>query len=459
MGGHVGGEIAARTAIDTLQAEFARKPSADGLAAAIHEANRAVWERGHVDADLRGMGTTMIAAALVATDEGDRLGARQRGGLAGLPPPRRRRSSSSPPTTRWPRSSWPGASCPRRRRPCTRTATSSPGRSASSPTSPSTSGRSSPRRATASCCAPTGSPTRCPPNEIAERPAPDPRPRRGGRDPGAAWPTRPEATTTSPWSSSTSWSARPPSAGAGRNGRRGRRTGGGCGLRRADPTAARSTATAAGATMVVSAPDGAAPTSAEPGPGGAVTANGAGAAVVSRSAPDTDLARPPSRQDRPHRAPRPPADHVPGAVVPRRPGRSGLRRVRHHPLVRGQLVLRRPQSRPGRDLPGPTRGVRGHRPQDRDADPDDRRPRSPRTRSPTCAPACRSPRYKAAEELRHAASSSRCAACTSHPPYCVDVATPAPPGATTTTTVPTSTPATFGARVPAAWPTPAREAA
>lgn len=73
MGGHVGGEIAARTAIETLQAEFARKPSADGLAAAIHDANKAVWERGHEDADLRGMGTTMIAAALVATDEGDRL--------------------------------------------------------------------------------------------------------------------------------------------------------------------------------------------------------------------------------------------------------------------------------------------------------------------------------------------------------------------------------------------------
>src|ERR1035438_1272726 len=47
MGGHVGGEIAARTAIETLEAEFARKPSAKGLAAAIHDANRAVWERGH----------------------------------------------------------------------------------------------------------------------------------------------------------------------------------------------------------------------------------------------------------------------------------------------------------------------------------------------------------------------------------------------------------------------------
>ncbi|HVA03998.1 MAG TPA: Stp1/IreP family PP2C-type Ser/Thr phosphatase [Acidimicrobiales bacterium] len=73
MGGHVGGEIAARTAIETLQAEFGRKPSAEGLAAAIHDANKAVWERGHEDADLRGMGTTMIAAALVATDDGDRL--------------------------------------------------------------------------------------------------------------------------------------------------------------------------------------------------------------------------------------------------------------------------------------------------------------------------------------------------------------------------------------------------
>ncbi|MGD0378992.1 MAG: Stp1/IreP family PP2C-type Ser/Thr phosphatase [Acidimicrobiales bacterium] len=73
MGGHVGGEIAARTAVDTLQAEFARQPSADGLAGAIHEANRAVWERGRADVDLRGMGTTMIAAALVSTDDGDRL--------------------------------------------------------------------------------------------------------------------------------------------------------------------------------------------------------------------------------------------------------------------------------------------------------------------------------------------------------------------------------------------------
>ncbi|HUA94292.1 MAG TPA: Stp1/IreP family PP2C-type Ser/Thr phosphatase [Acidimicrobiales bacterium] len=73
MGGHAGGEIAARLAIDTLTGEFGRNPSADGLVDAVHEANRVVWEHGHTDAALRGMGTTLIAAALVATDDGDRL--------------------------------------------------------------------------------------------------------------------------------------------------------------------------------------------------------------------------------------------------------------------------------------------------------------------------------------------------------------------------------------------------
>jgi protein phosphatase len=73
MGGHAGGEVAARTAIDALRAEFARKPSIDGLIDAVHEANRAVWDRGHAEPELRGMGTTLTAAALVATEEGDRL--------------------------------------------------------------------------------------------------------------------------------------------------------------------------------------------------------------------------------------------------------------------------------------------------------------------------------------------------------------------------------------------------
>ncbi|MHB8329532.1 MAG: protein phosphatase 2C domain-containing protein, partial [Acidimicrobiales bacterium] len=70
MGGHAGGEVAARTAIDALQQEFTRQPSPQGLVGAVRRANRSVWERGHQDPELRGMGTTLTAAALVATDDG-----------------------------------------------------------------------------------------------------------------------------------------------------------------------------------------------------------------------------------------------------------------------------------------------------------------------------------------------------------------------------------------------------
>jgi len=73
MGGHAGGEVAARTAIDALYRGFAHEPSADGLVEAVHEANQAVWERGRTDPSLRGMGTTLIVAALVTTDDGERL--------------------------------------------------------------------------------------------------------------------------------------------------------------------------------------------------------------------------------------------------------------------------------------------------------------------------------------------------------------------------------------------------
>ncbi|MGH9017214.1 MAG: protein phosphatase 2C domain-containing protein [Acidimicrobiales bacterium] len=73
MGGHVGGEVAASIAIETLEAGFARSSTLDGLVAAIQAANSAVWERGADDPDLRGMGTTVVATALVATADGDRL--------------------------------------------------------------------------------------------------------------------------------------------------------------------------------------------------------------------------------------------------------------------------------------------------------------------------------------------------------------------------------------------------
>jgi protein phosphatase len=73
MGGHVGGEVAASIAIQFLEAGFNRTPTIDGLVAAVQDANRAVWEHGVDDQALRGMGTTVTAAALVATDDGDRL--------------------------------------------------------------------------------------------------------------------------------------------------------------------------------------------------------------------------------------------------------------------------------------------------------------------------------------------------------------------------------------------------
>ncbi len=73
MGGHAGGEIASRVAIDALNVVFSRHPTVHGLVDAIEEANRAVWDRGLSDPALRGMGTTLTAAALVGTDDGDRL--------------------------------------------------------------------------------------------------------------------------------------------------------------------------------------------------------------------------------------------------------------------------------------------------------------------------------------------------------------------------------------------------
>jgi PPM family protein phosphatase len=67
MGGHVGGEVAARVAVETLEQAFERSPSLAGLRQAFSEANTAVWERSQSDTDLRGMGTTLTAMALVGS--------------------------------------------------------------------------------------------------------------------------------------------------------------------------------------------------------------------------------------------------------------------------------------------------------------------------------------------------------------------------------------------------------
>jgi len=70
MGGHVGGEVAARVAVETLERSFEHAPTLDGLRAAFNEANNAVWHESQVNSDLRGMGTTLTAMALVAGSDG-----------------------------------------------------------------------------------------------------------------------------------------------------------------------------------------------------------------------------------------------------------------------------------------------------------------------------------------------------------------------------------------------------
>jgi serine/threonine protein phosphatase PrpC len=70
MGGHVGGEVAARVAIDALLSSFTREPTTNGLLAAFSEANRSVWQESQDQSDLHGMGTTLTAVALVGGADG-----------------------------------------------------------------------------------------------------------------------------------------------------------------------------------------------------------------------------------------------------------------------------------------------------------------------------------------------------------------------------------------------------
>lgn len=73
MGGAAGGEVASRVAIETLKTSFDQNPDADGLVEAIRAANERVWERSQSDSQLRGMGTTVTALALVEEEGEERL--------------------------------------------------------------------------------------------------------------------------------------------------------------------------------------------------------------------------------------------------------------------------------------------------------------------------------------------------------------------------------------------------
>ena len=63
MGGHLGGEVAPATALETV-ARVVTDAGIDALADAVRQANRAVYDRQADDLEVAGMGTTLTAVAL-----------------------------------------------------------------------------------------------------------------------------------------------------------------------------------------------------------------------------------------------------------------------------------------------------------------------------------------------------------------------------------------------------------
>jgi len=70
MGGHVGGEVAARVAVQTLESAYEQNPTIAGLREAVVAANSAIWEQSLRVDELRGMGTTLTAAGLTVGPDG-----------------------------------------------------------------------------------------------------------------------------------------------------------------------------------------------------------------------------------------------------------------------------------------------------------------------------------------------------------------------------------------------------
>ena len=74
MGGAAAGEVASATAVEGLQDAFGQAGEAtpEALMEAARTANRAVWNQAEANPEMRGMGTTLVALALV---DGGRLAA------------------------------------------------------------------------------------------------------------------------------------------------------------------------------------------------------------------------------------------------------------------------------------------------------------------------------------------------------------------------------------------------
>ena len=70
MGGHQGGEVASRLAVQVLADEL-DEPTAESLMEAAHDANNTIFAKAEDRPDLRGMGTTLCAMALVVDDDGE----------------------------------------------------------------------------------------------------------------------------------------------------------------------------------------------------------------------------------------------------------------------------------------------------------------------------------------------------------------------------------------------------
>jgi protein phosphatase len=73
VGGHQAGEVAAQTAVETLQEAFTDH-TIEGLSSAVQMASQAVWRLAQTASEKRGMGTTLTAIGLVLEDGEEQLG-------------------------------------------------------------------------------------------------------------------------------------------------------------------------------------------------------------------------------------------------------------------------------------------------------------------------------------------------------------------------------------------------